>query len=330
MISFASVTKEFNGHTVLDNVSFTIDPGEFVCVTGPSGAGKSTIIHLLIRAHFATSGVIEVDGANIAELPPSLLQVYRRKTGVLFQDYKLLADRTVEENVAYALEVADETDEDIAQKTLDVLTALGLADRLDSFPHELSGGEMTRVALARALIHKPSILIADEPTGNIDPDQSLQILEILRVANAQGTTVILATHDKTVVDALGVRVLRLENGRLVRDSVGAYTAPAVIAERQAPTPAPVSVPDPVPEPEPEPTPKEEVVDVQPVPPSPADGLPPPGRHVPRSHPHKSSHPAHHSSHHTSHHKTEHHPHHVKPDDIEPAAGSHGKIKPVAI
>lgn len=222
MISVMGVTKEYGGREVLSDISFQVQPGEFVCLTGPSGAGKSTIIHLLIRAEVPTKGVIEVDGADIAKLPRPILQLYRRRTGVVFQDYKLLPDRTVEENIAFAMEVCGEPDEIVDERVAEVLSRLRMGERSDAFPHELSGGEKTRAALARALVHKPSILIADEPTGNIDPDQATMILKFLKDVNAEGTTVILATHDKLVVDALGVRVLRIENGVLVRDSVGGY------------------------------------------------------------------------------------------------------------
>lgn len=233
MISFTGVSKEYGGREVLSDLNFQINPGEFICVTGPSGAGKSTIVHLLIRADVPTKGMIEVDGANLAMLPPSILQLYRRRTGVVFQDYKLLPDRTVEENIAFALEVCGEPDEVVDERTAEIMDRLKLSDRADAFPSQLSGGEKTRTALARALVHKPSILIADEPTGNIDPDQSIHILNFLRQVNAEGTTVILATHDKMVVDALRVRVLRLENGKLVRDSVGGYveTASTNVSEK---------------------------------------------------------------------------------------------------
>lgn len=224
MISFTGVSKTYGTREVLSDITFQINPGEFVCLTGPSGAGKSTIIHLLIRADFPTKGVIDIDGANLAKLHHSILQLYRRRTGVVFQDYKLLADRTVEENVAFALEVCGESEDIVDERTAEILQKLTLSHLADAFPHELSGGEKTRTALARALVHKPNILIADEPTGNIDPDQSIHILNALRQVNAEGTTVILATHDKLIVDALGVRVLRLENGKIVRDSVGGYVA----------------------------------------------------------------------------------------------------------
>lgn len=226
MISFAGVTKTFGGREVLSDLTFSINPGEFVCLTGPSGAGKSTIVHLLIRAEVPTKGMIEVDGADLSKLPPPILQLYRQRTGVVFQDYKLLPDRTVEENIAFALEVCGLPDDAIAEKVAEVLTRFELTDRADAFPHELSGGEKTRTALARALVHNPTILIADEPTGNIDPEQSQRILRHLKTIHSEGTTVILATHDKIVVDTLGVRVIRLENGKIVRDSVGGYAAEA--------------------------------------------------------------------------------------------------------
>ncbi len=242
MISFIGVSKEYGGREVLSDLTFQINPGEFVCLTGPSGAGKSTVVHLLIRADVPTKGVIEIDGANLATLQQSILQLYRRRTGVVFQDYKLLPDRTVEENVAFALEVCGEPDEAIDVCTAEILEKLKLSDRADAFPSELSGGENTRTALARALVHKPSILIADEPTGNIDPEQSIHILNFLRQVNAEGTTVLLATHDKIIVDALGVRVLRLEDGKLVRDSVGGYNGAAKIETQEAAPLEPVNQP----------------------------------------------------------------------------------------
>ena len=233
MISFKGVSKVFDGREVLAGLTFDINPGEFVCVTGPSGAGKSTILHLLIRAEVATGGVIEVDGADLALLPPPILQLYRQRTGVVFQDYKLLPDRTVEENIAFALEVCGVSEDEIAQRVSSILERFELTDRADAFPHELSGGEKTRAALGRALVHNPSILIADEPTGNIDPEQSQRILRYLKTIHSEGTTVILATHDKLVVDSLGVRVIRIENGKVVRDSVGGYTVPDAASSPEA-------------------------------------------------------------------------------------------------
>ncbi len=228
MIVFSSVTKQFHGRAVVDKVSFTIEPGEFVCLTGPSGAGKSTLVHLLIRAELPSAGTITIDGADLASLPRPILQMYRRNMGVLFQDYKLLSDRTVAENIAFALEVSDVKDSEIQPRVDELLKRLRLTGRRHAFPRELSGGEKTRTALARALAGRPSILIADEPTGNIDPDQSMEILEILKQVNVEGATVILASHDQRVIDSLHMRVLRLENGKLVRDSVGGYRHSPVV------------------------------------------------------------------------------------------------------
>lgn len=222
MIVFSSVVKKYGQRSVLDGIDLRIDPGEFVCLTGVSGAGKSTVINLLIRADTPTSGTIEIDGVDLAKLPPSVLQLYRRRTGVVFQDYKLLADRTVYENVAFAMEVCGDDDADIRREVPLLLSRIGLPGRETSFPRQLSGGERARVALARALVHRPKILIADEPTGNIDPKQSLMIVELLKQVHAGGTTVILATHDQTIVDALCTRVIRLDGGKITRDAIGGY------------------------------------------------------------------------------------------------------------
>ena len=232
MITFDHVSRAYDGVTVLDDVSFQIAPGEFVCITGHSGAGKSTIVNLLIRADLPSAGVIEVDGADIGRLPVSVLQVYRQKTGVVFQDYKLLPDRTVAENVAYALEISDEPSDVINEKVFDILSRLGIADRADAFPHELSGGEEARTALARALIRNPNILIADEPTGNVDSDQARGILGLLKAANATGTTVILATHDPNLVTESEARVIHIERGKIMSDS---GTALASVVPAQPPS-----------------------------------------------------------------------------------------------
>ncbi len=228
MIVFSGVSKSFGKKQALSHIDLRIEPGEFVCLTGPSGAGKSTILHLLIRLEHPTSGSIEVDGADLARLPSPVLQLYRSRTGILFQDYRLLADRTVFENVALSLEATPASDASIDRAVHGVLKRLDLSGKADAYPHELSGGEKTRVGLARALVHKPSILLVDEPTGNIDPAESQEILGLLREVNKEGATVMLATHDKLVVDALGVRVIRLEDGKIVRDSTGGYSEPATV------------------------------------------------------------------------------------------------------
>lgn len=224
MIEFQNVTKKFRGIVAVDDVSFTIHPGEFVCLTGPSGAGKSTIVHLLIRAEVPSSGAVLIDGQNLAKIPLSVLQLFRRRTGVVFQDGKLLSDRTVYENIAFAMEVCGDADAEIQKRVPELLERVGILHRARAYPHELSGGEHARAALARALVHKPMIIIADEPTGNIDPLQAQQVLDLLLSVNREGTTVMLATHDTATVDRLQTRVLRIEQGKLVRDSVGSYGA----------------------------------------------------------------------------------------------------------
>lgn len=293
MITFKDVSKTFGDTIALQNVSFTVEPGEFVCLTGPSGAGKSTIVQLLIRALMPTSGSIDVDGADIGALPLPLLQMYRRRTGVLFQDYRLLHDRTAAENITLSLEMTDATDELIEERLIQLLDMMKLTDRADALPHELSGGELTRTALARALITDPSILIADEPTGNLDPKQSMDIVEILRSVNAQGTTVILATHDRAVVDALGVRVIRLEKGRIVRDSVGTYDGTETQTRVPPPpkeSPVPVSVATAA-------LPSQSMPSTvntmprPPVSPPPLRGMPPDARYVPKQPVQKKSSPS---------------------------------------
>jgi len=222
MIVLKKVSKAYGRTQVLANVSFQIQPHEFVCITGPSGAGKSTLMHLLIGAEDVTSGTVEVDGVDLRSVPPGPMQIYRRRVGVVFQDYKLLQHRTVAENVAFPLEVAGISDEVIAKRVPEVLKQMGLTRRADALPRELSGGEKARTAMARAIVHKPMIILADEPTGNVDPTQAAAILSLLRDINKEGTTVILATHDAAMVNALQTRVLRLENGMVIRDSVGGY------------------------------------------------------------------------------------------------------------
>ncbi len=222
MITFRDVTKTFDGRVVLDHVNFTVNPGEFVCITGPSGAGKSTLVHLFVRAEIPTEGSIEVDGQNLALLPRPVLQLYRRRTGVVFQDYKLLPDRTIFENTAFPMEACGDSRASVLQRVPYILERVGLKGRERAYPHELSGGEKARATLARALVHNPMVVIADEPTGNIDPTQSLAILELLREVHRDGVTVILATHDTALVDVLQTRVLRLEGGKIVRDAVGGY------------------------------------------------------------------------------------------------------------
>lgn len=217
MIHFKEVSKHYNTFQVLNNISFGIKQGEFVSLVGPSGAGKSTLIKLLTREENVTEGQIFFGDTDITRLPQRELPILRRRIGTIFQDFKLLADRTVFENVAFALEVAGSPEERIYQDVPRVLKIVGLADKTDRFPVELSGGEKQRVAAARALIHRPDIIAADEPTGNLDPLNTWEIIRLLIKINEMGTTVILATHDKEIINALKQRVITLKDGKIVRD-----------------------------------------------------------------------------------------------------------------
>lgn len=222
MIVLKEVTKRYGKVDVLSHVSLAINPGEFVCLTGPSGAGKSTLLSLLIGAEDATIGTVSIDGVDLRKVPPKAMQHYRRRIGIVFQDGKLLKNRTVAENIAFPLEVCGASDAFIVRRVSELLKQIGLSDHTNLLPRELSGGEQTRVAIARAIAHTPLILLADEPTGNLDPVQSLEIMLLLQRINAEGTTVILATHDTAFVDVLQTRVIRLEKGKVLRDSQGGY------------------------------------------------------------------------------------------------------------
>lgn len=217
MIEFDKITQGYANIVALDKVSFKIKRGEFISIVGPSGAGKSTIIKLIIREELPTKGRIIVAGRDITELRSKELPFYRRKLGVVFQDFKLLPQKTVYENVAFALEVSDSSADEIREKVPDILENVGMLSKRENFPHELSGGEKQRTAIARALVHDPKILIADEPTGNLDPVNTWEIIELLFKINKMGTMVILATHNKEIVDVLKKRVITLRAGKLVAD-----------------------------------------------------------------------------------------------------------------
>ena len=218
MIAFKNVSKEY-GKSIraLDNVSFGIERGEFVTLVGPSGAGKSTLIRLLTREELPSSGEIIVAGRDIVKLRPKELPYFRRKVGVIFQDFKLLPQKSVAENVAYALEVSDAPPDEIKRKVPLILDLVGLSHRMQNLPGELSGGERQRVSIARALVHTPKILIADEPTGNLDPVSTWEIIELLFKINKRGTIVVLATHDREVVNTLKKRVVTLKDGKVMSD-----------------------------------------------------------------------------------------------------------------
>jgi len=216
LIKFDLVTKEYSdGTRALDGVSFSVAEGEFVFVVGPSGAGKTTLVKLLLREEVPSEGSLFFDEWEIPELSDSAVAELRRQVGVVFQEFKLIPSRTVLENVTLPLEVVGA--EDAAERALEVLELVGLSDRANLFPYHLSGGEKERVSFARALVHKPRLLLADEPTGNIDPETTAKILEVLTKVNEAGTTVIVATHDEVVVDRLRRRVVRLEKGKVVKD-----------------------------------------------------------------------------------------------------------------
>ena len=222
MIIFDTVTKTYGKTAVLDRVSCQIGGGEFVSIVGPSGAGKSTFMHLLIGAVRPTSGTLTVDGLSIGKFSDTERALYLRRIGMIFQDYKLLPKKTVWENIAFALEVCGEKSTTIKKRTAEVLEIVKLTKRARAFPYQLSGGEKQRVSIARALVHQPALIIADEPTGNLDPETGEGIIELLLDINKAGDTVILATHDRETVNRLQKRVLRLEGGKLVSDRVGGY------------------------------------------------------------------------------------------------------------
>jgi len=218
MIVFEGVTKVYEPNvTALDGVSFTIDKGEFVFVVGASGSGKSTAIRLLLKELEPTQGRIIVGGRDLGRLKGSKVPLLRRNLGCVFQDFKLLPNRTAAENIGYALRVQGESNAQIRKKVPEVLNLVGLSHRMNSRPEELSGGEQQRVSIARAFVNHPPLLICDEPTGNLDPDTSVGIMQLLYRINRTGTTILMVTHDREMVDKMRKRVIALEAGRLVRD-----------------------------------------------------------------------------------------------------------------
>jgi cell division transport system ATP-binding protein len=218
MIFFDAVTKVYDPNVVaLSEVSFAIEKGEFVFLVGPSGSGKSTMVKLLLKEVEPSTGRIIVGGRELARLKGSKVPMLRRNIGCVFQDFKLLPNRTAYENVAYALKVQGESKRTIRTKVPEVLNLVGLSHKTSSYPDELSGGEQQRVSIARAFVNHPPLLICDEPTGNLDPDTSVGIMQLLYRINRTGTTVVMATHDREMVDKMRRRVIALENGRLIRD-----------------------------------------------------------------------------------------------------------------
>jgi cell division transport system ATP-binding protein len=225
MIYFENVTKTYDDDTVaLSDINLKIAPHEFVSVVGHSGAGKSTLLKLLLAEELPTEGSVFFESEDIHLLKPSEITRLRQKVGSIFQDFRLIPNKTVYENVAFAMEVSGRTDEEIAEDVPYVLQLVDLERKAFNFPAELSGGEKQRVAIARALVNQPDVLIADEPTGNLDPANTYDIVQILKKINDLGTTIVLTTHNKGIVDELGRRVITLENGRIVNDDpTGKYS-----------------------------------------------------------------------------------------------------------
>lgn len=218
MIIFQNVTKTHaHGTTALDKINFKIQPNEFVSIVGRSGAGKSTIVKLLIGEEKPTKGQIFFNSYEVNKLKSHEFPEFRRHIGVIFQDFRLLAKKTVFENVAFAMEVAGRQQKEINEFVPQVLDMVGLKDKMRNFPVELSGGEKQRVAIARAMINHPEVIIADEPTGNLDPFNTWEVIKLLLKINELGSTVILATHDKEIINTLGQRVITLENGAIIKD-----------------------------------------------------------------------------------------------------------------
>ena len=218
MVVFENVTKIYEPDVAaLRDVTFAIDKGEFVFVVGASGSGKTTVIRLVLKELEPTSGKIIVGGRELGRLKRSKVPLLRRNVGCVFQDFKLLPNRTAAENVAYALKVQGESANNIRRKVPEVMNMVGLSHKMNSLPDELSGGEQQRVSIARAFVNHPPLLIADEPTGNLDPDTSVGIMQLLYRINRAGTTVVMATHDREMVDKMRRRVIQLEDGKVVRD-----------------------------------------------------------------------------------------------------------------
>ncbi|MEK7585191.1 MAG: cell division ATP-binding protein FtsE [Patescibacteria group bacterium] len=218
MIFFDRVTKIYPDRSLaLDQVSFSVEKGEFLSVVGHSGAGKTTLLKMILVEETPTSGSVFLNSTDLSAMGRQHLHRLRRKIGSVFQDYRLLPNKTVFENIAFTMEAAGRSDEEIASDVPHVLELVGLADKIWNFPNQLSGGEKQRVAIARAIVNQPDILIADEPTGNLDPINTFEVVQIFKKINDLGTTVILTTHNKNVVESIGRRVLTLEGGRLVRD-----------------------------------------------------------------------------------------------------------------
>ena len=217
MIYFDKVTKRYKDTAALEEVTLSVAPKEFVSIVGHSGAGKTTLLKLLLAEERPTDGAVFFESVDVNDLPSSALHRYRRKIGMVFQDFRLIPNKTAYENIAFAMEAAGRTDDEIASDVPYILELVSLADKARHFPDQLSGGEKQRIAIGRAIINQPDLIVADEPTGNLDPINTYEIVEILKKINELGTTIIITTHNKGVVDAIGKRVVTIERGRVVRD-----------------------------------------------------------------------------------------------------------------
>lgn len=219
MIYFDKVSKRYSssGTPALEEVTFSLKQGEFVSLVGHSGAGKTTLLKMLLVEEEPSSGSVFFESTNIHSLRRGKLHLFRRKIGSIFQDFRLIPSKTAYENISFAMEASGKTDDEIEANVPQVLELVGLGEKLFNFPHELSGGERQRVAIARAIINQPEVIIADEPTGNLDPINTREIIDLLKKINKAGTTILLTTHNKAVVDSIGKRVITMEKGRMVRD-----------------------------------------------------------------------------------------------------------------
>ena len=218
MIYFNNVSKIYKDATALLDITFVVEAGEFVSIVGHSGAGKTTLLTMFLGEEHPSDGNVFFESVNIHKLGKHEINKYRRRIGTVFQDFRLLPHLTVFENIAFAMEASGRSEEDIASDVPHVLELVNLSDKIMSFPRQLSGGEKQRVAIARAIVNQPDIIIADEPTGNLDPVASREIVDILQKINELGTVVILATHNKEIVDSLGKRVITMEKGKIIRDN----------------------------------------------------------------------------------------------------------------
>ena len=219
MINFDNVSKQYKNSTTpaLDGINLNIEQGDFVFLVGQSGSGKSSLLRLLLKEEKPTSGTVTVDGINVAKLPNRKVPAFRRTMGIVFQDFRLLPGKTVFDNVAFGMEVIGKSKKEIEQRIPALLELVGLEEKAHRLPSELSGGEQQRVALARAFVNKPKLLLADEPTGNLDPSTSVGIMKLLDRINRTGTTIVMATHDVAIVDQMRKRIVQMENGKIIRD-----------------------------------------------------------------------------------------------------------------